>query len=272
MDVGAFVQENKRWLIGAAVGLVVWLIARAILGSIYNVDAATSAQVGLRRSIQGAAVYNRDALNLAREEQEQLASERQRLQEGLAFAPTARFLLAGNGDANQYLFQVGREVKQQILGAADERDVLVGDKELAWPVPTGVDEIRGVLFGLELLDETAKRLFAAHDARRATHPDAIGLRAIALLKVEERRAQRSSGTRRRGEVDLSDVVVQERVQFQLEGDEATFAAFLEACRVPGRTLAIESWQLQQGARRGDPCTLKGTLLGIAWKQAAAEGK
>lgn len=272
MDVGAFVQENKRWLSGAAIGCVVWLIASAIVGSIYDVGAANSAQLGLRRSSQSAEVYNREALGLAKEEQQQLAAERQRLQDGLAFTPSPRFQLAGNGDASQYLFQVGRQVKQQVLGAAGDRDVQVGDKELAWPVPTGVDEIRGVLFGLELLDETARRLLAAHDARRAAKPEAMGLRSIAMLKLDERRNQRPVGTRRRGEVDLSDLVVQERVQFQFEGDEATFALFLEALRAPGRTLAVEAWQLQQGQRRGDPCVLKGTLLGIAWKQSAVEGK
>ncbi|MFM1872940.1 MAG: hypothetical protein RL398_2362 [Planctomycetota bacterium] len=272
MDVGAFVQENKRWLIGVLVGFVVWLIASAIIGSIYDVGAATAAQVGLRRSSQGAEVYNRDALALATEEQEKLAAEKQRLQTDLAFARSAKYQLAGNGDANQYLFQVGRELKQKVLDGADERDIQVGDKDVTWPVPTGVDEIRGVLFGLELLDEVVTRLFAAHDARRAEAPDAVALRTIGMLKLDERRAQRAAPGRRRGEVDLSDLVVQERLTFQFEGDEATFARFLESCRTAGRTLAVETWQLQQPQRRGDPCLLKGTLLGVATKPAAEEVK
>ena len=272
MDIGAFVQENKRWLIGCAIGALVWMIASAIVGSIYDVDAATAAQVGLRRSNQSAEVYTRAALTAANEEAEKLAVERQRLQQELAFVPGAKYQLAGNGDANQYLFQVGTTLKKRILNDADERDIQVGDKDVGWPVPTGVDEIRGVLFGIELIDEIATRLFAAHDATRDAAPEAMGVRAITMLKLDERRAQRAGPGRRRGEVDLRDLVVQERVTFAFEGDEATFATFLESCQQPGRTLAVESWQMLPPARRGDPCVLKGALLGIAFKPQTEEGK
>ncbi|MCB9887285.1 MAG: hypothetical protein H6838_17480 [Planctomycetes bacterium] len=272
MDVGAFVQENKRWLIGCAIGALVWLIASAIVGSLYDVQAATAEQAGLVRSSKSAEVYTRDALAAANEEAEKLAAERQRLQESLGFVPSAKYQLAGHGDANQYLFQVGRELKERVLNDANERNVEISDKDVSWPVPTGVDEIRGVLFGLELLDEVATRLFAAHDAVREQQPEAMALRGIRSLKLEERRGQRSVSGRRRGEVDLRDLVTQERINFTFEGDEATFALFLEACQKPGRTLAIESWTLTPPAKRGDPCQLKGSLLGIAFKPAAEGGQ
>ena len=34
MDVGEFAQENKQWLVGCAIGAVVWLIGGAIVDSI----------------------------------------------------------------------------------------------------------------------------------------------------------------------------------------------------------------------------------------------
>lgn len=268
MDIGTFVQEHKRWLIGILIGLVVYWIAGAVIASIHDVDAAGAVQVGLRRSSQGAEVYDRDALQRAQEEAELLAQEKARLTAELLFLQQPKYQLAGHGDANQYLFAVGRELKQKMLEGADARDIQLGDKDIAWPVPTGVDEVRGVLFGLELLNEVTDRLFAAHDACAATAEAGRGLRAITMLKLEERRAQRSGVMRRKGEVDLADLLTQERVMFQFAGEEAVFARFLEACRQPGRTLAVESWQLQQGQRSGDPCTVKGTLLGIANKPQA----
>ena len=40
MDVGAFVQENKRWLLGCAIGGLVFFIARGVISSIYDPDVA----------------------------------------------------------------------------------------------------------------------------------------------------------------------------------------------------------------------------------------
>jgi len=111
----------------------------------------------------------------------------------------------------------------------------------------------------------ATRLFTAHDAAREAAPDSMAVRSIGQLKLDERRTQRAGPGRRRGEVDLRDLVVQERVTFLFEGDEATLAAFLESCRQPGRTLVVETWTFTAAQRRGDPCQLKGTLLGIAFK-------
>ncbi|HEX5054056.1 MAG TPA: hypothetical protein VFZ65_19915 [Planctomycetota bacterium] len=266
MDPGAFVQENKRWLIGCAVGCVVFWIAGSVIDSVYDVNAARAPQRALL-SVGSSELYDGKALAAAKEEAEQLAAEKQRLQKELAFEPTSRYQLAGKGHPGEYLFQVGRALRQSVLTAANERGVQLADKDLFWDVPTGVDEIGGVLFGLELLDETQKRVFAAHDAVRAAHPDAMGLRAILKLCVEPRRNQRGPARGPRpGEVDLRDLVVQERVSFQFQGDEPTLLRFFEACRQPGRTLVIESWTLTQPGRAGDGCTAKGTLQGIAFKE------
>jgi len=266
MDAGAFVQENKRWLLGVVGGGIVWLIASAIVGSVFNADTVRAEGRNIQRSAGSAEMYDRSALTAAREEGEKLAAERQRLQAELAFVPTAKYTLGGQGAPDQYLFTVGRTLKQGILDAANERDVLVVEKDVAWETPTGVDEIRSVLFGLELVDEFTKRLFAAHDAVRTAHPEAMGLRAIVACKVEVRRGARTArAPTKPGEVDLRDLVVQERINFQFQSDAETALRFTESCREKNRTLVIESWQLQAPTRAGEPCSIKGVLSGLAFK-------
>lgn len=266
MDAGAFVQENKRWLLGVVGGGIVWLIASAVIGSIYSADGARAEARNLVRSAGSAEMYDRNVLTAAREEGEKLAAEKKRLQGELAFVPTAKFTLSGQGAPDEYLFSVGRTLKQGILDAANERDVLVVEKDVSWETPTGVDEIRSVLFALELVDEFTKRLFAAHDAVRTAHAEAMGLRAITSCKVEVRRGARTArAPTRPGEVDLRDLVVQERITFQFQSDAETAVRFTESCRQPNRTLVIESWQLQAPTRAGEPCTIKGVLSGIAFK-------
>lgn len=267
MDVGAFVQENKRWLAGVAAGGVVWMIAGGVIGSICSADGPRSAARALVRNAGDTPLHDAKVLAAAREEGEALLAERRRLQAELAFVPAPKYTLGGQGAPDEYLFQVGRALKQALLDGANERDVQVVEKDIAWDAPTGVDEIRGVLFGLDLVDEFGKRLFAAHDAVRAARPEAIGLRAINLCKVEPRRGPRGGGraTVRPGEVDLRDLVVQERVSFQFQSDEETWVRFVESCREPGRALVLESFQVLQPSRRGEPCAVKGVLQGIAFK-------
>jgi len=271
MDIGAFVQENRKWLIGCGIGGLVFLIAYKVIGSIYDPGAVRSQTAALQRTNSSSSsdgVYGRQVLDTARAEQEQLAAEKLRLQQELAFQPSPKYQLANNGAADQYLFQVGRQLKQGILTAGGERGVQITEKEVSWPVPTNVDEIRGVLFGLELIDECAQRLFAAHDAVRTKNPEAIGLRAILSLKTESRTGQRTQmRSNRPGEVVLSDHVVQERVTFKFQSDAPTFAAFFESCRKPGRTLVLDGVTVVQPERASDPLTVNGVLLGIAFKEA-----
>lgn len=266
MDVGAFVQENRRWLIGCAIGLVAFLIAYSVIGSVYDPTAASAGVVQLARNAPRE-VYDSNARDRLIEEQEALAAERDRLQRMLAFERGRKFRLQPGTEAGTFLFQAGRGLEQGILEAANERNIAVTDKEIDWPVLTGVEEIKRVLFGLELLDEAATRLFAAHDAARAADPEAAGLRAILQLNTEskQRSGRQSFRDRRRGAVDLRDYVEQERLIFKFEADAATVTAFFEACREPGRTLVLERVQVQQPDRIGEPATVTGSLIGIAFK-------
>ena len=214
--------------------------------------------------------YTSSALSDAREESELLAAERERLESELSFVQSERFT-KWSGDAHTYLYVTGRDLKRQLGKSANERDVLVEDKNISWDKPAAVDAIREVLFGLELIDEIQLRLFRAHDAVRTQDEDALGLVAIQSLKLESQRGRRplSRGGRRDG-VDLADLLRQQRVNMQFEADEATIAAFLELCREPGRTLVLDRWQVLRPQRPGEPCAVKGTLAGIAFKQPVEE--
>lgn len=265
MDVSAFVQENKRWLIGCGIGVVVFFIGSAIVGSVWNPGLARGKARALAGQAPAEGLHDQDALRAAQQEGERLKSERQRLQAELAFAPDPIYVLDGQAASpDVYLGKVGRELKQRVMQTANRLEVAVLDKDLAWPSPTGVEQIRGVLLGLALLDETARRLFAAHADVRAADPEAMGLRAILSLRLEERRDARQAGRVRPGEVDLRDLLTQERLMFQFQSDSATALRFFELCRQPGKCLVLEPFTMTPPTKPGDPVTVKGTLLGIAF--------
>ncbi|MFN7670008.1 MAG: hypothetical protein ACK595_21510 [Planctomycetota bacterium] len=268
MDVGAFVQENKRWLLGCGVGAVGWLVVSMVFDRVHAATLPTERSQGAPTG----PVYTQAALDAARAEGEELAKARAALQQAMAFRGSAKFQLDGASRPGDQLFQASRDLKQQILTAANQRDVQVAEGGLAWEIPTGVDEISATLFGLELVDELQRRLFASHDAVRSAGEEAMGLRALLGVKIEARRGQRNPArSLRQGEVDLREHFTQEQVAFQFQSDEPTALAFLEACRQPGRTLVVESWTMLKPTRPGEPCAIKGVLSGIAVKSKSAEG-
>jgi hypothetical protein len=263
MDVGAFVQENRRWLLGVAAGGLVLLVGSIVVRSTFAAD--SSGLSGLLKSARGLEAYPQSVLDAAQAEAEQLAAEAVRLRADLEFVPSEKYRIEGKGPPDEYVSPVARKLRQGILVAANERDVQAAEKDIVWP--TGSEEFRAVLFGLELLDEAAQRLFACHDEQRKANPEAMGLRAILQLRLDDRKNQRApQRAARSGDVDLRDRLEQERLVVQFQADAATATAFLESCRKPKRTLTLESVQMLPPQRVGDPVTVKAVLQGIAFRE------
>lgn len=273
MDVGSFVQENKRWLLGCAAGLAVFFVARSILGSIYDPVADRRAARNVVQNAQTSEVFDRAGLAAAIAEQDELAAARKKLEAELGFARSDAFAFEGKGlSPDEFLGKVGRERKLAILKAASERDVQVDpNRDLTWAQSAnGLEEIRSALFGLELIDEACSRLFAAHDATRALDPQAQGLFAF-KIGVEPRKTSRRVPMRgqKPGQVDVRDFLEQERVLFEIRCDEPTAMRFLESLRKQGRTLTLEAGlKMTHSGRRSDPVVVAGSVVGIAFKQAS----
>lgn len=262
MDAEAFVQENKRWLVGCAIGGLVWLVGSSVINSIYKASVPKTPRGAI------AEAYNRSARDDAQEEGDRLGAELSRLKTELSFVLAPKYG-EWTGPADQHLFLSGRDLKRAVVDAASDRDVVVDEKDIGWEVPSGIDQIKRVLFGLDMLDAVQSRLFAAHDKSKDRDEDAMGLVSVDTLKLEATRSRavgRSPrrGARRRGVVDLADLLSEQKVTLHFQADEPTIAAFLESCRHPSRTLTLDRLQVVTPARPGDPGTLKATLSGISF--------
>jgi hypothetical protein len=261
MDLEAFLQENKRWLVGCAVGGLVWLVGSSIVGGLYDPGRVSTGRGAISEA------YGRAELEVAEEESESLKIELARLKEGLSFVVSPKY---GEwlGPVDKHVFLSGIDLKGAIADSASDRDVIVDVKEIAWEVPTGIDESRQTLIGLDIIDEIQTRLFAAHDASKQRDEDAMGLVAIDSLKLDSTRSSRSGGrsrnSRRGSAVDIADLLSEQKVSLEFQADESTIASFLEQCRKPGRTLALDRIQVSTPARPGEPAVVKAALSGISF--------
>ena len=264
MDIGELWQEHKRWLLGCAVGLLVYLIGGMVIESIYSTDAVEAQRARALRSFAPGETYTQAALSQAREEQGQLEVELARLRDALEFRQAPRFSLAEPGEPDDLHFsRVQLELRKELLGRANNLNVDLARGDLIWPAAVG-EEIPSVLLGLALLDQAVNRLLDAHEEVVQRNPGALGLQVIESFKVDRAVGRgRPRVTRYRAarqEFDPEQNVRQETVTFSFRADTATTVRFLEACRNPDNPLALVELSLHQGMP-GEPLQVRGTLAG-----------
>ncbi len=268
MDIAELWEEHKRWILGCAVGLLVYLIGGMVIQGIYSTDAVASQSLRLRRGFQPAEMYTRGALGSAREEQTDLAKELTRLRGALEFKPEPRFLLDGRAkDDDLHFAQVQRELRKELLDRANNLNVDLAPTNLVWPRAVG-GEIGSVLLGLALLDQAVNRLLDAHERVVEGDPQALGLQLIEAFRVEQILGSRPRGTtgyrRLRQGSDPEESLGEDIVSFAFRADIATTMRFLESCREPGNPIALVEMSLHRG-QLGEPLQVKGKLAAITFK-------
>jgi hypothetical protein len=266
MDIAELWQEHKRWILGCAVGLLVYLIGGMVIQGIYSTDAVTSQILRQRRGFQPGEMYTSQALTLARGEQSSLAEELTRLRGALEFNPEPRFLLEGRAEPDDLHFsQVQSDLRKELLDRANNLNVDLSQTNLVWPRAVG-EEIGPVLLGLALMDQAVNRLLDAHERVVEPDPEALGLQLIEFFRVESIPGNRRGARYRRPSqgFDPEASLGEELVSFAFRADTATTMLFLESCRDPSNPIALVELSLHRG-QLGEPLLVKGKLAAITFK-------
>src|SRR5438045_3239365 len=97
MDAAAFWQENKRWLGGVGLGLLVWFVAGKIVGSIANPEDKRRRAQQTVTTEASQELYSAAAQTAAHDDNQALRAELTRLEAELAFDPDPKYDPAGKG-------------------------------------------------------------------------------------------------------------------------------------------------------------------------------
>lgn len=262
MDLHDIWQENKRWILGVLIGVIVFWIGHSVLQSKYDTGVETRKIAGHRRYVQEEERFTQAALDAARAENESLQSARQKLGAALLFKPTDDFVLEGKGDPSLHFDKVNRDVRSRLLGQADQVGIELAAKDLQWPAAVGPTEIQETLIGLCLMQETMDRLIAAHERVRGASDEALGLVAIESMKISGKTGGGRRLPRRRSPSEDSGVE-ETALDFRLRADAAVVEQFLEACRSDSeRPISVRAFKMQVGRAPGEPVTVQGTLTAV----------
>lgn len=269
MDIQEFWEANKRWVLGALLGFVVFMIARQVVANLYDptqVRAALARTVGeLNRERYGSA-----ALRVARGEGEALEQQLAALRQALEFHPGAGYLLAAGEPHDQQYLRAQARMLERFEELADVQGVDLARTDVRWTPPVTREEHRATMVGLSLMDAVVEALFAAHSTVRAADPQAPGLRAVLSLGLERRSGTSGAGMRpvrrRGGFVDASRFLREEVMTFSFEADTATTLLWLESCRIRG--MALSELTVTGALRPGDPTQIKGRMAAVTFDEEA----
>jgi len=273
MDYNEIWQENKRWILGVALGAIVFWIGTLVIDGLYSAEPTERLTSKAQRAVRSEdGFYDSSARTAAESEHEELGALRQRLDKTLEFVPLDEFLLAGKGLPDLHFDSVSRRIKRQLVDSADALGVELDDKDLAWKAPEGREQIQSSLISLCLLEQAARRLMKAHEQVRAADPAAIGLAAIDSLRIDDasRRRQRPVPRRRRDQnrIDVADWVSEENVRFKFRADSAVVQLFLELCRRESPVISLApDFKMVPGRAAGDPLVVSGVLSAIRLRDA-----
>ncbi|MBL8693091.1 MAG: hypothetical protein JNJ88_03260 [Planctomycetes bacterium] len=222
-DLNAFLQENRKFLAGSAVGLAVFFAGRAVIDSMFgSTYRQAQADVGAAQRMTKDAVFHRQNLDAARAQQEGLTAAVASLGKRLAFVTRPEFQLkeGGASPANQYL-DISATLRERRLGDARSRQIdLVDSVGIPDRAPTQVEEIRRTLRGLDLVD---RLLGFALDAR---------VRSIDRVGI----LPNKSGSR--GDSIVRDEI---RVELQMLATSQSLSAFLESTQATVPPLTLEGY-------------------------------
>lgn len=169
MNLGEWWQENKRFAVTVASGVIVFVIGAMVIDSTMARDlTATQGQLRTtRRKLETETLYSAEQLAVLMREHEALSNVTEALKQGVAFAPRPGFVLdpARGAAANQY-FQTVSSVREDLLTLAGRANLRLPE-DLGLPAlsPTKEPEIARYLEGLDLVDRLARMALASGVAR-----------------------------------------------------------------------------------------------------------
>lgn len=236
MSLDTLWQLHKRFLVGVAIGLTVFLIGLAIIGNTAGKELARhSSTISKHKRSLTSPVYNRTQLN---ELNTRLGEMDERVKElAKAALPPLRedYDLTGKPSPTQHYIELTGRLRTELVGWALRRDVDI-DENLGLPPqsPTQPQKIARVLRGLDVVERVC---------RLAVQTGAIGVEDIDIAsRIPKARGRNSAPL-----LDLTPVTME--IVFSDQSPRAFLDAVIDAADGLG-PLGLIRWELMpEDARR-----------------------
>ncbi|HUR27211.1 MAG TPA: hypothetical protein VM509_03435 [Planctomycetota bacterium] len=162
MDINDFWQENKRFCMSVAGGVIVFFTSFLVIHRVYGSElTAQEAKRAQNTKTLNGPLITQAELDLLRVENQKLQTAHQALAKAAVFEPRPAFAAKGSGMANRY-YEVVAATRDELLPAAGRAGIPVPEN-LGLPAlaPIKDEHIARTLEGLDLIDRTLRLAFEA---------------------------------------------------------------------------------------------------------------
>lgn len=236
MSLDTLWQLHKRFLVGVAMGLTVFLIGMAIIGSTAGSDLARhSSSIGKHKRSLTSPVYNRSQLNELNTRLNEIDARVDFLAKAALPPLREEYDLTGKASPTQHYIELTGGLRTELIGWALRRNVEI-DENLGLPAqsPTQPQKIARVLRGLDVVERVC---------RLAVQTGAVAVEDIDIAS----RLPASRGRNSAPLLDLTPVTLE--VVFADQSPRAFLDAVIDAADGLG-PLGLIRWELMpEDARR-----------------------
>lgn len=245
MDLSELWQENKRFLLSVAGGIVLFAIAWNVVdGATWARARAARGRIAARRADLAKPMFRSDQRDRAREQNEALRAALDELAGEVEFHPRPEFMAADSASISSAYFATASDVRESLMTLAG-RSGLRLPESLGLP-PSVLDEaeIGRYLEGLDVVDRVV------HLAMRA------GVERIDAIRIRLDPAVLADRT--------LPPVERTRVELELSGAPQPLVRLLALTQEPlhGQPLLIDRVEMKSARTKRDEATLELVLLAV----------
>lgn len=254
MDLNDVWQGNKRFILGVGSGLVLFLVAEGVIGSLWDVGARRRTVDSLAAKLRRESAPRQGDLTSLEAENVALEERLAALRREMGFVTEERYRLPEREATPDLYFNATRSAaRDELVDVAARRNIRV-DESLGLPelTPSGREAIQRGLRGLNVVEHVVGSAIVA------------GVRSIPEIAIVEQKGRRRD--QREGFIDA------QQVKFRIEGTTSSIAELLQTLiRDRSPFLAVEEAELTLDTRSVFGMTsLKLTVAGLAIAAEAPE--
>jgi hypothetical protein len=246
MDLNEYWQENKRFVVSVASGLIVFVTGSMLVNGFFRDDLVQQKKsaASTESKLKNEAMYSPADLTLAEKEHEDLKHAVDVLSKAVEFEPRAAFRLdPQRGSANNQYFQAVSTTREHLLTDCGRGNLRI-QEDLGLPAlsPTHDSEIERYLAALDLVDRAVRVALAA------------GIERIDKMQI----LLDPKLTSRQGVGDVERT----RVTFGISGHTNPMVEFLLRTQTPADypALLIEKAEIQPALGKVDEAKLDVTFV------------
>lgn len=232
MDLNDVWQGNKRFILGAGVGFVVFLIGQATISSLWSAAGVAQSVKTSDGKLRRLETPSRSQVTKLEGESGALEEQLEALVAHMQFGTQEDYLLPAREPSPDLLYnEIRSRARDALVDGAARGNILVTET-LGLPefTPSGREAIQRCLSGLNVVEQVVEAAIVA------------GVRGVPEIEIVEQR-----GRKRKSSESFIDPL---RVRFRIEGSTASIAEVIKnIVRNDQRYLAIEDAQIDVDTKR-----------------------